>query len=290
MVEEPKGVPSSEQQSSDKSTKEWNMDPKELEQLLAKAAAEAAEKTAAAIAKKAAEEAGKQAEIQNRTLEESLNWYESALFSDRKYFRGQTEYDDKQYGLRAAKANNEELGKSQKLQEAYTGEFEKYLNIALTNEAELTKIEAAGTKGKKAKTDANANYLKQLEKNRAAAKGEYDDALRQANLDRDNALKLDKNREEKLNLLLSSQKQFELGELYDKYNRDNLYLCRIPWEALCEKVGDKLREKFKDKTAPEYFTITIGDRNYIVHCDEQSRYSRFYKKFSLKNEDIHVDL
>jgi len=98
------------------------------------------------------------------------------------------------------------------------------------------------------------------------------------------------NREEKLNLLLSSQKQFELGELYDKYNRDNLYLCRIPWEALCEKVGDKLREKFKDKTAPEYFTITIGDRNYIVHCDEQNRYSRFYKKFSLKNEDIHVDL
>ena len=150
------------------------------------------------FAKKAAEEAGKQAEIQNRTLEESLNWYESALFSARRYFKGQNEYDEKQYGLRAAKNNNEELGKSQKLQEAYTGEFEKYLNIALTNEAELTKIEAAGTKGKKAKTDANANYLKQLEKNRAAAKGEYDDALRQANLDRDNALKLAKNREEEI--------------------------------------------------------------------------------------------
>jgi len=97
-------------------------------------------------------------------------------------------------------------------------------------------------------------------------------------------------REEKLNLLLSCQKQFELGALYDKYDRYNLYLYRIPWEALCEKVSDKLREKFDKKTAPEYFTITIGDRNYIVHCDEQSRYSRFYKSFSLKNESKHITL
>jgi len=97
-------------------------------------------------------------------------------------------------------------------------------------------------------------------------------------------------REEKLNLLLSCQKQFELGALYDKYNRDNLYLYRIPWEALCEKVNDKLRKKFDNKTAPEYFTITIGDRNYVVHCDDQNRYNKFYKSFSLKNEAIHVDL
>ena len=97
-------------------------------------------------------------------------------------------------------------------------------------------------------------------------------------------------REEKLNLLLSCQKQFELGALYDKYNRDNLYLYRIPWEALCEKVIDKLREKFDKKTAPEYFTITIGDRDYIVHCGDDSRYNRFYKSFSLKNESKHIDL
>ena len=97
-------------------------------------------------------------------------------------------------------------------------------------------------------------------------------------------------RNEKLNLLLSSQKQFELGLLYDQFNGNNKYLYRIPWRALCEKVSDKLREIFKDKAAPEYFSITIGDRNYIVHCDDQSRYSKFYKSFSLKSESKHVDL
>lgn len=98
------------------------------------------------------------------------------------------------------------------------------------------------------------------------------------------------NRNEKLNLLLSCQKNFELGSLYDQLDGDNKYLYRIPWEALCEKVNDKLRKKFKNETAPEYFTITIGEKNYIVHCDEQTRYSKFYKSFSLKNESKHIDL
>lgn len=98
------------------------------------------------------------------------------------------------------------------------------------------------------------------------------------------------NRNEKLNLLLSCQKQFELGYLYDSLDGDNKYLYRIPWMVICEKVIDKLREKFKNETAPEYFTITIGEKNYIVNCDEQTRYSKFYKSFSLKNEAKHVDL
>jgi hypothetical protein len=98
------------------------------------------------------------------------------------------------------------------------------------------------------------------------------------------------NREEKLNLLLSSQKQFELGSLYDKYDRDNLYLHRIPWEALCEKVENKLREKFKSQVAPEFFTIQIDDKNYIVNCDDKNRYNKFYKNFSLKSEVVHVEL
>lgn len=101
---------------------------------------------------------------------------------------------------------------------------------------------------------------------------------------------ISENRNEKLGLLLSCQKNFELGYIYDQYNGDNLYLYRIAWEALCEKVSDQLRKKFKDKKAPEYFTIKIGDKNYIVHCDDQSRYSKFYKSFSLKSEVKHVDL
>lgn len=95
------------------------------------------------------------------------------------------------------------------------------------------------------------------------------------------------NRNEKLNLLLSCQKNFELGSLYDQLDADNNYLYRIPWEALCEKVSEKLRENFTGKIAPEYFTITIGDRNYVVHCDDQSK---FYKSFSLKSEVKHVSL
>jgi hypothetical protein len=94
-------------------------------------------------------------------------------------------------------------------------------------------------------------------------------------------------REEKLNLLLSCEKQFELGALYDKYKGDDQYLYRIPWEALCEKVSNQLREKFKNETAPEYFSIKIGDKNYIVHC---AIYSKLYKSFSLKNELKVVDL
>ncbi len=98
------------------------------------------------------------------------------------------------------------------------------------------------------------------------------------------------NREKKLNLLLSSQNHFELGALYDKYDRDNLYLHRVPWEALCEKVEEKLREKFKSQVAPEFLTIKIGEKNYIVNCDNQHRYNKFYKNFSLKSEVVHVEL
>ncbi len=97
-------------------------------------------------------------------------------------------------------------------------------------------------------------------------------------------------REKKLNLLLSSQNHFELGALYDKYDRDNLCLYRIPWEALCEKVEEKLRKKFKSQVAPEFLTITIGEKNYIVNCDNQHRYNIFYKNFSLKSEVVHVEL
>ncbi len=53
-----KELDSSDKQMSDKSQKEWNMDPKEIEQMLAKAAQEAAEKaTAALLEKQAAEKA-----------------------------------------------------------------------------------------------------------------------------------------------------------------------------------------------------------------------------------------
>jgi len=56
-------------------------------------------------------------------------------------------------------------------------------------------------------------------------------------------------REEKLNLLLSCQKQFELGALYDKYNRDNLYLYRILLNKKC--IGSK--------KLPEYFITESED-------------------------------
>jgi len=103
-------------------------------------------------------------------------------------------------------------------------------------------------------------------------------------------LSTSENRDYKLELILSSPKNFELGHLFEKYVRENLHLHRIPWEALSEKVETLLREKFRDKKAPEYFTIDICKKKYIVHCENQHRYNKFYKKFCLKNENLEIEI
>jgi hypothetical protein len=91
-------------------------------------------------------------------------------------------------------------------------------------------------------------------------------------------------RNEKLEFLLSNEKAFELGELYESLQGNTRHLHLRVKQVLSEMVQDKLREKFKNTESPNMLTILIGEKRYYVVCDDQYRRSRIYKKFELLNE------
>lgn len=93
------------------------------------------------------------------------------------------------------------------------------------------------------------------------------------------------NRDQKLEFLLSNDKQFELGELYESLKGDTKCLHHHIWHVLSEMVEEKLRVEFKGKDSPEILTIDISGHKYYVVCDKQHMYNRFYKKFELKNKE-----
>jgi len=144
---------------------------------------------AEAFSKKAAEEAVKQAEINNRTVEESislgqrfLNFYIAATSP----FGVQAEQ-----ALNAAdavKANNEELEKSRKTQKVFSDEASKYTREALELEAQLNKIQETGTKIKTKKANAGKAYTDALAKERAELKATLDLAI--ANTEKERAAAL----------------------------------------------------------------------------------------------------
>ena len=92
-------------------------------------------------------------------------------------------------------------------------------------------------------------------------------------------------RDQKLEFLLSNDKQFELGELYESLKGDTKCLHHYIWHVLSEMVEEKLRVEFKGKDSPEILTIDISGHKYYVVCDKQHMYNRFYKKFELKNKE-----
>jgi hypothetical protein len=92
------------------------------------------------------------------------------------------------------------------------------------------------------------------------------------------------NRNEKLEFLLSNEKAFELGELYESLQGNTKYYHHRVKEILSEMIEDKLRFIYKEKEAPNILTVSIDDKRYYVQCDDQYRYSRIYKKFKLLNE------
>lgn len=91
-------------------------------------------------------------------------------------------------------------------------------------------------------------------------------------------------RNEKLEFLLSNEKAFELGELYESLQGNTKHLHLRVKHIISEMVQDKLRFKFKNCESPEMLTISIGEKRYYVKCDDQYRRSRIYKKFELLNE------
>jgi hypothetical protein len=91
-------------------------------------------------------------------------------------------------------------------------------------------------------------------------------------------------RNEKLEFLLSNEKAFELGELYESLQGNTKHLHLYVKQILSEMVQNKLREKFKNIDSPEMLTISIAEKRYYVRCDDQTRRSRVYKKFELLNQ------
>lgn len=92
------------------------------------------------------------------------------------------------------------------------------------------------------------------------------------------------NRNEKLEFLLSNEKAFELGELYESLQGNTRHYHLRVKEILSEMIQDKLRKIYKELESPRILTVSIGDRKYYVECEDQYRYSRSYKKFNLLNE------
>ena len=92
------------------------------------------------------------------------------------------------------------------------------------------------------------------------------------------------NRNEKIEFLLSNEKAFELGELYESLQGNTRHLHLRVKSILSGLIQEKLRDKFKNIESPEMITISIGDKKYYVKCDDQYRRSRLYKKFDLLNE------
>jgi len=125
-------------------------------------------------------------------------------------------------------------------------------------------------------------YQRELSKN-----SEYDSwGIRSADLVKFNTEKTINNRNEKLEFLLSNEKAFELGELYQSLQGNTKHYHLRVREILSEMIESKLRFIYKEKEAPRISTISIGDKKYYVECDDQYRYSRIYKKFKLLNEVV----
>jgi hypothetical protein len=123
-------------------------------------------------------------------------------------------------------------------------------------------------------------YQRELSKN-----SEYDSwGIHSADLVKFNSDKTIHNRNEKLEFLLSNEKAFELGELYESLQGNTKYYHHRVKEILSEMIEDKLRFIYKEKEAPNILTVSIDDKRYYVQCDDQYRYSRIYKKFKLLNE------
>jgi hypothetical protein len=92
-------------------------------------------------------------------------------------------------------------------------------------------------------------------------------------------------RDEKLEFILSNDKQFELGELYQSMKGESKCLHLFIWHILSEMVEEKLRAEFKGKSSPEILTVNISGYKYYVVCDKQHMYDHFYKRFELKNRE-----
>lgn len=91
-------------------------------------------------------------------------------------------------------------------------------------------------------------------------------------------------RNSKIEFLLSNEKAFELGELYESLQGNTKFIHLRVREILSECIQDVLRKKFEGIVAPQISTISIGEKSYYVECSDHSRINKIYKEFKLLNE------
>jgi hypothetical protein len=91
-----------------------------------------------------------------------------------------------------------------------------------------------------------------------------------------------KARDEKIELLLSNDRAFELGkEWKDIQKYRSKYHFRIA-NIFTSLIEDKLKEKYKGKFPPDITVVKVGDKKYYFAVDDQHRYD--YLKFYFKGE------
>jgi len=91
-----------------------------------------------------------------------------------------------------------------------------------------------------------------------------------------------KARDEKIELLLSNDRAFELGkEWKDIQKYRSKYHFRVA-KIFTSMIEDKLKERYKGKFPPDITVVKVGDKKYYFAVDDQHRYD--YLKFHFKGE------
>lgn len=96
----------------------------------------------------------------------------------------------------------------------------------------------------------------------------------------------DKNRREnKLEFILSSDKEFKLGEKYHELKKLSNNYHLIIHKRLSDMVEKELRNKFRDIPChDDVLIIDIDGYKYSVILENQYKNQSFYKKFKLSNQ------
>lgn len=92
-----------------------------------------------------------------------------------------------------------------------------------------------------------------------------------------------KTRDDKLNLILSNGKAFEMGQHFRFLTRMSTNQHYKVERILEELLNDRLRKIFKDKRPPKTFLIEISNRQYFVESDLTNGFG--FLSFKLSNQN-----
>jgi len=95
-------------------------------------------------------------------------------------------------------------------------------------------------------------------------------------------------RDEKLAFLLATEKQFELGEKYNRLSKNESSYHYYVFSVLWEMIENKLKEHFKGVRPKDTFVISISDKKYYVIVDRDRYYGNFKFGGECKNDVIEL--